>query len=443
MNVGVIGAGYVGTTVAACLAEMGHQVTCVERDPGRLAALQEGRPPFHEPGLADLLHRQLTRRLRLVADLAAVRDDEVVFVAVGTPPGPGGEPDLSAVDEVVDTLAALSFGGVLALKSTVPVGTTARLERELRRRGLLTAVACNPEFLREGSAVRDFFRPFRIVIGSHSARAVAVLRALYEQLDCPILVTDPATAEMIKHASNAFLATKVSFVNEIAALCEAVGVDVAAVAEGMGLDPRIGPHYLRAGIGFGGSCLPKDLRALVSTARARGVRPALLESVMEVNATQPARFAERVDRLVGGLAGKAVAVLGLAFKGGTSDVRESPALAVVRALLNRGAVVRAFDPAAEAEAARAVPAMVCCPTPYEAARGAEAVLILTDWPQFEVLDWERMGSLVGRRMVVDGRGLAGVRRAADHGFTYVGPSTPVPEAEVAVPAAARVDGGGS
>jgi UDPglucose 6-dehydrogenase len=437
MNVGVVGAGYVGATLAGCLAEMGHRVTCVERDPARLESLAEGRPPFYEPALADLLASHLGRRLCLRSDLAAVAAAEVVFVTVGTPAGPDGQADLSAVDGVVEGLVGLRFAGVLVLKSTVALGTTVRVERDVHRAGLPAAVACNPEFLREGTAVRDFFHPARIIIGSHSERAVEALRAVYADLRCPVLVTDPTTAELIKYASNAFLATKISFINEVATLCEAEGVDVQVVAEGMGLDPRIGPHHLRAGIGFGGSCLPKDLRALVAAARARGVQTRLLASVLEVNAEQPRRFVDRVEEVLGGLAGRTVAALGLAFKRGTSDVRESPALAVVGDLLARGAVVRAFDPAAQEDACRQ-PLMTRCPTPYDAARDAEAVLILTDWPEFESLDWARLAGLVRQRIVVDGRGLAGTRRATAYGFTYVGPTVAVagPPADAGLPPAA-------
>lgn len=426
MDVGVVGAGYVGLTVSACLAKLGHRVTCVEREPQRLAALRRCTVPFYEPGLVDLLARHIGGNVYLSDDLGAVTGCRIVFAAVGTPPKSDGEPDLSALDDVIGGLLNLRFNGILTLKSTVPVGTTERVERTLIRDGLAAQVACNPEFLREGTALNDFFHPARILIGSHSDAAVETLRTLYADLNCPVMVTDPRTAEMVKYASNAFLATKVSFINEVAVICEEAGVDVQAVAEGMGLDPRIGPHFLNAGIGFGGSCLPKDLRALVAAARAHGIHPALLETVLEVNALQPERFVARVEGALGGLVGRTVAVLGLAFKSGTSDVRESPALAVVCRLLAAGAVVQAYDPAAEEEAMRQVPTLACCPTPYEAVRNADAVLILTDWQEFETLDWGRLRGLATGNLVVDGRGLDGARRATDQGLVYVGPSTPVP-----------------
>jgi UDPglucose 6-dehydrogenase len=419
----VVGAGYVGLTVASCLAKMGHRVTCVEKDPQRLRACREGRVPFHEPGLGDLVRQGLAGATLTFTDRldGAARAARIVFCAVGTPSGRNGEVDLSALDEVVDVLAGIPNGDrVVAIKSTVPVGTTDRVARRLGGR-----VASNPEFLREGSAVEDFFHPYRIVIGTRSQAAAETLESLYAPLEAPVVRTDPPTAEMIKYASNAFLATKVSFINEIAQICEHVGADVRTVAEGMGLDPRIGPHFLRAGVGFGGSCLPKDLRALAETAREYLVEPALLEAVLRVNEAQRRRFVDRVEAILGGLAGRTVAVFGLSFKAGTDDVRESPALAIVERLLARGAAVRAYDPVAQEAARTRLPSLVCVPDPYEATDGADAVLILTDWPEFRELDWHRIRRRVRHPVVLDGRGLGIAQRLVAEGFRVFEPGTPL------------------
>ena len=323
---------------------------------------------------------------------------------------------------MVRDLARLDHGDhVVALKSTVPVGTTDRLARRLGRNGV--HVASNPEFLREGSAVQDFFHPHRTVIGTRSPVAAERLKALYEPLGAPVLLTDPPTAEMIKYASNAFLATKISFINEIAQLCEHVGADVSTVAHGMGLDPRIGPYYLKAGIGFGGSCLPKDLRALAALAREYSVEPVLLEAVLRVNEAQRRRFVDRVEALLGGLAGRTVALLGLAFKAGTDDVRESPALAIAERLLARGAVVRAHDPVAAEAARRRLPALACFPDPHEAVKGAEVVLLLTDWPGYRELNWHEIRRRVRRPIVVDGRGMGLAQRLAREGFAVFEPGS--------------------
>jgi UDPglucose 6-dehydrogenase len=427
MKIAVIGAGYVGLTISVCWARRGHHVVCVEKDQTRLAAVREGRPPFFEPDLPDLLAAVLDEGTFRVTDglAEAVEGAEVIFIAVGTPSGPDGDPDLSAIDEVARTLAERGLRGpVVAIKSTIPIGTTDRVAEMLAGGGRTTPhVAHTPEFLSEGTAVADFTHPYRVVIGTRSRTAGRVLSGLYQPLGCPILVTDPCTSEMIKYASNAFLATKISFINQIAALCEHTGADVTTVAAGMGLDPRVGPYFLRAGIGFGGSCLPKDVRALEAASRTFGISPALFSAVLETNETRRGEFVERVRHTLGGLAGRSVAVFGLAFKGGTSDVRESPALDIAERLLAGGAQVRAFDPVAEGEAVRLLPALAVCPDPYEAAEGAEALVVLTDWPEFTRLDWERLRRCVRRPVVLDGRGLPITDRATAAGFTYIGPAS--------------------
>jgi len=426
MEICVVGAGYVGLTLATCLAKLGHRVVGVEKDPERLEAVRSGTCPFHEPGLAELLREGMQHgRLAFTGEFEeAVEGAEVVFCAVGTPSGRNGEVDLSALEEVVEGLARLRDGErIVAIKSTVPVGTTDRVARRLRPDGG-APVACTPEFLREGSAVLDFFHPHRTVIGTRSPFAAECLKALFVPLGAPVLLTDPPTAEMIKYAANAFLATKISFINEIANLCERVGADLRTVADGLGLDPRIGPHYLRAGIGFGGSCLPKDVRALAELAREYLVDPVLLEAVLRVNESQRRRFVDRVEALLGGLAGKTVAVLGLAFKAGTDDVRESPALAIAERLLARGASVRAHDPVAAEAARRRLPALVCFPDPYEATSGSDAVLLLTEWPEYRDLDWHEVRRRVRRPLVVDGRGMGLTQHLAAAGFRVFEPGSP-------------------
>lgn len=419
--IAVIGGGYVGLTVSACAAKMGHRVVCVEKDPNRLAILQEGRPPFYEPGLEDLIRAELQEgTLSFTNDVrAAARAASIVFIAVGTPAGDRDEPDLSALAQVIYSLASLpGHGRILAIKSTVPVNTTDWITDVMEARGGATDIAYNPEFLREGSALDDYFHPFRVIIGTTSRVAADTLSSFYRPLQSPILVTTPRTAEMIKYASNAFLATKISFVNEIATICERMGADIDVVVRGMGTDPRIGPHYLQAGIGFGGSCLPKDLRALAAMARLCAITPHMLDAVAYVNTMQRQRFVETVDRVIGGLAGKTLAVLGLSYKAHTSDVRDSPALDIAGRLLACGATVRTYDPASEQAAASLRPDLTYCPDAYDAATGADAVLVLTDWPEFAALDWHEMSKRVHQPVVLDGRGMPIADRVVAAGFSY-------------------------
>lgn len=424
MNIAVIGAGYVGLTISAWLADRGHRVVCVEIDRERMATIQQGRIPFYEPGLSHLVASGMRNGTLSVTDAfaAAVNQASLIFIAVGTPSRDDGEADLTALDEVIQALTSIPLDDkILAIKSTVTVGTTDRVGAVLAGGRGQARVAYTPEFMSQGSALADVLHPHRIIIGTRCQAVVKVLLSLYQPLPCPILVTDPPTAEMIKSASNAFLATRVSFINQIAMICEQVGVDVATTAVGMGLDPRIGQHFLRAGIGFGGSCLPKDIRALVALARRHATPSTLLDAVLEVNVSVRRRFVDKVDAILNGIAGKTLAALGLAFKGRTSDIRESPAVEIVRHLLARGAVIRAFDPAAENAAARVAPGLVCCPDPYEAAEGADAIVILSDWPEFEALDWKRLGRQVRGAVVIDGRGLHVAAAVAEAGFTYIGP----------------------
>jgi UDPglucose 6-dehydrogenase len=403
MNVAIIGSGYVGLVTGACLADFGHTVVCVDSARTRVETLRSGAIPFYEPGLAEMVARNRDAgRLRFSPDLGeAVRASTVIFVAVGTPEGSNGEADVTQVGAVAEELARHLDGyRVIATKSTVPVGTGAWL-RDYFTRALGPSadfdVVSNPEFLREGSAVGDFLRPDRVVIGSTSERATAVMRELYRPLyliETPIVVTGMESAEMIKYASNAFLAVKIGFINEIANLCERVGADVHVVAKAMGLDRRIGPKFLHPGPGYGGSCFPKDTRALAALGANHGAPQRIVEAAIETNLRQPRVLLEKIETALGGVAGREVAVLGLSFKPNTDDVRESPALFVCRELAGAAARVRAFDPVAGRAAARVLDEVGAAVTfsadAYDAARGADALVIMTEWNEFRGLDLERL-----------------------------------------------------
>ncbi|HXG41170.1 MAG TPA: UDP-glucose/GDP-mannose dehydrogenase family protein [Dehalococcoidia bacterium] len=433
----VIGAGYVGLTVAACFAHLGHRVRCIECDLDKARALAQGWVPVAEPGLEGLWRRHLADgSLRVCGrPQEGLPGAEVVFLCVGTPAAPGGEADLSQVWAAANGLAQGMPRGcraVVAIKSTVPPGTSQALASLLRslRPDLHLSVVANPEFLREGQALADFLSPPRIVLGSDDDGAVALLEELYAPLGAPVVRCRPTSAELAKYACNAFLAARISFINEVAEVAEVVGADVAEVVRVMGLDPRIGPAYLEPGLGWGGSCLPKDLRALIARARAVGVPVPLLEAVVATNARQVARLVARLASLLGGLSGRRVALWGLAFKPGCGDTRDSPAVALGRALQEAGAEVWAYDPVASA------PDFVLHRDPYRAAEGAEAVVLATAWPELKALDWGRLRSLVARPLLLDARnGLDGeAARAA--GFTYI----PVGRPLVGQPAPAGVEG---
>src|SRR5262245_18936987 len=457
MRVAMIGAGYVGLVSGACFADFGHQVTCIEKDQKRVAALNRCEMPIFEPGLDDLVEANLRQgRLEFAADTARVADAETVFIAVGTPSRRGdGHADLSFVYNAVREIAPhLSPTAVVVAKSTVPVGTGDEIECILRekRPDAEIQVASNPEFLREGAAIQDFKHPDRIVIGSDEAGARAVLAEIYRPLYLntpPILYVSRRTAVLIKYAANAFLATKITFINEIADLCEKVGADVQQVARGIGFDNRIGPKFLHAGPGFGGSCLPKDVRALIKTAQDHDVPLRILEAVETVNDTRKRAMARKVSiSFAGVLRGKTIAVLGLTFKPNTDDVREAPSIPLITALQDMGAKVRVYDPAGIEQAKQVLANVTYCRGPYDCVEEADAVVIVTEWEQFRALDMERLRDLMACPVVVDLRNIYRADDMKKHRFAYtsVGRAsthqpihiyTPLGQAESLTPALSR------
>ena len=430
MRMTMIGSGYVGLVSGACFADFGHHVTCVDSDAEKIAALNRGEIPFFEPGVEDLVAANMrAQRLSFASDMhAAVTNADVVFIAVGTPSRRhDGHADLSYVYAAAREIAA-SLNGftVISTKSTVPVGTGDEVERIIRdvQPDADFAVVSNPEFLREGAAIHDFKHPDRIVIGVDDDRAKAAMAELYRPLylsAAPILYTDRRTAELIKYAANAFLATKITFINEIADLCEKVGADVQQVARGVGLDNRIGTKFLHAGPGFGGSCLPKDVRALIKTALDHETPMRILESVAAANDTRKRAMAFKVARAVGGqIRGKTIALLGLTFKPNTDDMREAPSIALVTALLDMGAKVRAYDLAGMGQAKRVLPDIDYCDSPYSCAVGADALVIVTEWEQFRALDLARLKAAMNTPVVVDLRNIYPPDEMARYGFSYEG-----------------------
>jgi UDPglucose 6-dehydrogenase len=427
MNICVVGTGYVGLVTGACFAEFGVHVTCVDKDGAKIDLLKQGEVPIFEPRLKELIGKNVKEgRLTFTTDAgSAVRQALVIFIAVGTPSSPDGSADLSYIREVASTIARNLDGyKVIVTKSTVPVGTGQVIEEIIRRERSTEApfdVVSNPEFLREGSAVEDFMRPNRVVIGAGSEQAVAIMRDLYRPLyliETPFVITDVATSEMIKYASNAFLATKISFINEMANICERVGADVHHVARGMGLDGRIGPKFLHPGPGFGGSCFPKDLMAIDKIAGEEGYTFEIVKAVMRVNKRQRERMVEKIVRAAGGVSGKILAVLGLTFKPNTDDMREAPSVPIIRGLQRHGATVRVFDPAGMGEARRMLRRVEYAGDAYEAARDAHALIIVTEWNQFRNLNWERIKELLQEPVVVDLRNIYEPARMQALGFRY-------------------------
>jgi UDPglucose 6-dehydrogenase len=427
MRVAVIGSGYVGLTIAACFAHLGHDVVCADIDADRIERLRKSEVPILEAGLPELVAEGLrSRRLQFVVGAPnASRGAEVVFLCVQTPQGDDGAADLSYVEAVAREIAStLGPNTVVVNKSTVPVGSTRFVQRVLSQAGVSSdgvTVASNPEFLREGQAVHDFMHPDRIVIGCENPEAAVRVSDLYKGLSAPVLVTDPASAEMIKYASNAFLATKVSFINAIANLCEALDADVREVAIGMGYDERVGFQFLHPGPGYGGSCFPKDVSALLHMSHDAGYNFELLAGVVDVNRSQHERMVEKVRVAAGGtLAGRVVAAWGLTFKADTDDLRDSPALAIARQLLDAGATVQAYDPAAGEKARALAPGLDLRSDPYDAATGADVLAVLTEWDAFRWLDFDRVAAAMRTPTIVDARNLLDPLAMRRRGFAYDG-----------------------
>ena len=452
VSICIIGSGYVGLVAAVCFAEIGHQVICVDNDESRIKTLREGGVPIYEEHLPELLAKHQGRGLEFTTELAAaVRRSEAMFIAVGTPQGDSGAADLSYVEAVVAEIArAIDGYKVIVEKSTVPVYTNEWIRRVMRRHGVdphSYDVVSNPEFLREGTAIRDFLHPDRIVVGAGNERSASLLRRIYEPLTegsyytqpdalagacsssepAKLLVTSTQSAEIIKHASNAFLAMKISFINAVANLAEAVDADIEDIATGIGLDSRIGPKFLRAGLGYGGSCFPKDVAAFHWVAQQRGVNFQLLQEVRKINDTQREVFFNKVLSTLWTLRGKRLAALGLAYKGDTDDIRESPAVDIIKKLLKAGATVTAYDPAAMERTKEVLPVtdtFSYAGDLYEASKDADAVMILTDWKEFAKIDLPRLNRAVRFPIVVDGRNLYQPQHMMDHGFTYVSVGRP-------------------
>jgi len=425
-QIAIVGLGYVGLVYGGAFADLGNSVWGVDIDAEKVAKLRAGIVPIYEPGLNELIRRNVEAgRLQFTTDYAeAIPEAEFVFICVGTPSTVDGDADMRAVRAAALTIGRHLRGHTIIVnKSTMPIGSgdlVSSLIEQVKPPEATFAVVSNPEFLREGSAVYDVFHPSRIVLGAEDREAAERVAELYRVLNAPILITDRRSAEMIKYASNAILATRISFINEIAQICEQVGADVKVVAQGMGYDPRIGPLFLEAGLGFGGSCFPKDVRALAYMAEEVGCHPQLLHAVLEINYDQRRRFVRKLQDLLGDLHGRPIALWGLAFKQDTDDVRESPALDVLRMLLQRGAIVTAYDPAAIANAAREVPDARYVSDPYAAVVGADALLIATPWNEFKQADLRRVRSLMRTPIMLDGRNIYEPAEVRALGFVYVG-----------------------
>ena len=435
MNISVVGSGYVGLVTGTCFAEFGLTVTCADKVKGKISMLQKGELPIYEPGLEELVKKNMREgRLIFTSDIAeAVRGALAIFIAVGTPSSEDGTADLSYVDEVAREIAHNMNGyKVIITKSTVPVGTGERIRSIIRaeqKSKVNFDVVSNPEFLREGSAVNDFMRPDRVVIGANSDQAIAIMKDLYQPLyllETPFVITNVETSEMIKYASNAFLATKISFINEIADLCELTGADVHQVARGMGLDGRIGPKFLHPGPGYGGSCFPKDTLAITSIAREHEHELEIVEATIRVNDKRKEQMADKIVAFLDGkVEGLTIGILGLAFKPNTDDMRDAPTLTIVPALQRLGARIRAYDPAAMEEAAKMLEEIEYCEDPYEVADGSDALVILTEWPQFRNLNLKDLKKRLKSPNVIDLRNIYEPARMMEMGFNYVCIGRPV------------------
>ena len=430
MKIGVIGTGYVGLVTGACFADLGHTVVCVDNNKEKIAALRSGKIPFYEPGLEGLVTANSRQgRLLFSTSIAeCVKTCEVIFIAVGTPPLPSGDADLSAIEHVcVEIATHMRSYRLIVEKSTVPVNTGEWVARTLQkhvRKGVQYDVASNPEFLREGSAIQDAEHPDRIILGVSSDRAAMLLVKLYEPLNAPLLITDIRSAELIKHTANAFLALKISFINAVARVCELTGADVTKVAKGIGMDRRIGEAFLSAGIGYGGSCFPKDVSAYVKLCEKVGYDFNLLKEVMKINTAQRTAFFAKVKKALGTLSGKKIAVLGLAFKPDTDDMRGAVSLEIISLLRKERARIFAYDPVAGENAAPLLPHVTICPDALSALRGADAALIITEWKEFRNLDLPAVKQVMKRPIIIDGRNIYDPAKMAEMGFQYWGVGRP-------------------
>ncbi|HEX7065108.1 MAG TPA: UDP-glucose/GDP-mannose dehydrogenase family protein [Bacillales bacterium] len=422
MKICVIGAGYVGLTTAAVLSKLNHEVHCLDKDQKKITGLNQGEIPVYEPGLNEMIREnRKSGHLRFTTSyVEALENCEVILIAVGTPPGVDGSPDLSAIDEVTDSLArSIDSYTLILTKSTVPPGTNERIETNLLDKGVhagLFDIAANPEFLREGTAIEDTLHPNKIVIGTKNKKVIDTVRLLYKGIHAPYIITTHEGAEMIKYASNAFLATKISFVNELSRICDAYGVDIADVEKGLGTDPRIGPHFLKAGLGYGGSCLPKDLDALEHSALKKQVVPKLLYTVKAINDSQINLYVNKLKQKLSGLSGKQITVWGLTFKANTDDTRFSPALRLIEQLKEENCRVWTYDPLApeiETEIIR-------CKDLYESLNGSDALVIATDWSEFQQVDWKKVRNRLKGNIVLDGRNCLEGETIRSHGLHYMG-----------------------
>ena len=427
----VIGTGYVGLVTGTCFADMGHQVTCLDINEERINKLNNGIMPIYEPGLKQIVDQNVEAgRLDFTTSYPeALKDSEFAFIAVGTPSSEDGEADMQYVKSAATSIARnLDHSIIIVNKSTVPVGTgdwVAEIINDLNGHNTPPfSVVSNPEFLREGSAVLDFTKPDRVVLGSTDAKAANKVADLYEALRAEIMITDLRTAEMIKYASNAFLATRISFINEMANICETLGADVREVARGMGLDKRIGPAFLDAGLGWGGSCFPKDVKALAHMAVTHDTHPQLLQAVMDINFNQRKHAVNKLEWALGGIQGKTIGVLGLSFKPNTDDTRYSPSLDIIKMLLSKGAVVQAYDPQAMEASKAEVPELNLCKNPYEVAEGVDALLLATEWNEFKFLDFDRVKASMRGNIILDGRNIWDGEELREMGFTYDGMGLP-------------------
>jgi len=425
-NITVIGTGYVGLVTGTCFADLGNRVVCLDIDEAKINLLNSGGLPIYEPGLEEVVRRNVkAKRLSFTTSyVEGLKNSEFVFIAVGTPEGVDGEADLRYVRMAARSIAeVMEHPLIIVNKSTVPVGTgdwVADIVNKYKKVDVEFAVVSNPEFLREGSAISDFLSPDRVVLGSLSQEAAEKVAQLYLSLRTPIVITDLRTAEMIKYASNAFLANRISFINEIANICEALGADVKEVAVGMGYDKRIGHHFLDAGVGYGGSCFPKDVKALTHMAAIHGRHPQLLRSIMEINRHQRRLVIQKLRTLLGSLQDKTIGLLGLAFKPNTDDIRESPAVEIAHLLMNEGAFVKGYDPVAMGVATRVTPEIELAEDPYDLAKGSDAVVVITDWNEFKHLDMVRLKTLMKQPVMVDGRNIYEPQAMKAAGFTYRG-----------------------